>query len=392
MEPVSTAVGSLWDYFGFPTGINPVGALPLAFPLKAYNLVYNEYYRDETLINEVALTSEVIQKRAWEKDYFTSALPWQQRGTAPSLPLSGTGSAVWTADHVIDSAGSDALTVSGAPGDPRLRVPGANSKNNILGFLNSNTFDFADATTFDVAELRLAFQIQKWMERNARAGVRYTEFLGAHFGVKPRDDRLQRPEYLGGSKNPVIISEVLQTSSTDATSAQGNLAGHGITVGKTYCAKYRAEEFGCIIGIMSVMPRPAYMQGIDRQWLRRTKYDFYFPEFANLSEQAIEMAEIYAQGTEALNRKTFGYQGRYDEMRVKRNMVCGLMRTDFDYWHMARKFASEPALNQSFIDCDATKRIFAVPSEPGLVVSFGNRIRAVRLCPIMSEPGLIDHN
>ena len=153
-----------------------VGALPLAFPLKAYNLVYNEYYRDETLINEVALTSEVIQKRAWEKDYFTSALPWQQRGTTPSLPLSGTGSAVWDAAKVIVGAGSDALTVSGAPGDPRLRVPGADSKTNILGFLNSNTFDFADATTFDVAELRLAFQIQKWLERNARAGVRYTGF------------------------------------------------------------------------------------------------------------------------------------------------------------------------------------------------------------------------
>ena len=184
-EPVSTAVGSLWDYFGFPTGVTPVGALPLAFPLKAYNLVFNEYYRDETLIDEVALTSNQL-KKGLGKDYFTSALPWQQRGTAPSLPLSGTGSAVWNAANVIVGAGSDALTVSGAAGDPKLRVPGAISKTNILGFLNSNTFDFADATTFDVAELRLAFQIQKWMERNARAGVRYTEFLGAHFGVKPR--------------------------------------------------------------------------------------------------------------------------------------------------------------------------------------------------------------
>lgn len=142
--------------------------------------------------------------------------------------------------------------------------------------LDNNTVDFSDAATFDVADLRLAFQIQKWMERNARAGARYTESLRAHFGVAPRDERLQRPEYIGGSKSPIIVSEVLQTSSTDATSAQGNQAGHGITADGTYIGKYRAEEYGLIMGIMSVMPRTAYSQGIDRQWLRRSRYDFYF--------------------------------------------------------------------------------------------------------------------
>ena len=391
--PVSTAVGSLWDYFGFPTGVTPVGALPIQYPLNAYNLVYNEYYRDETQIDEVSLTSEVIQKRAWEKDYLTSALPWQQRGTAPALPISGTSHAVWPDSSFYNNGSGVAVGIYNLASDHRFYMSmGAYGLENIKGALNSNTVDLSEASTFDVADLRLAFQIQKWMERNARAGVRYVEFIGGHFGEQPRDDRLQRPEYLGGSKNPVIISEVLQTSSTDATSAQGNLAGHGITVGQTFAAKYHALEYGCIIGIMSVMPKPAYQQGIDRQWLRRTRYDFYFPEFANLSEQAIELAEVYAQGTEALNRKVFGYQGRYDEMRVKRNQVCGLMRTVFDYWHMGRKFTAEPALNQAFIECDATKRVFAVPSEPGLVVSFGNRIRAIRPLPIMSEPGLIDHN
>ena len=171
-----------------------------------------------------------------------------------------------------------------------------------------NTIDFGDAITFNVSDLRLAFQIQKWLERNARAGVRYTEFLGAHFGVHPRDERLQRPEYLGGSKNPVIISEVLQTSSTDTESPQGNLAGHGISVGQTFCASYFAEEFGLIMGIMSVMPKPAYQQGLDRQWLRQTRYDFYFPEFANLSEQAIERVELYASAVETENKTIFGYQ------------------------------------------------------------------------------------
>ena len=258
--------------------------------------------------------------------------------------------------------------------------------------LDNNAVDLSSAVTFNVADLRLAFQIQKWLERNARAGVRYTEFLGSHFGVHPRDERLQRPEYLGGSKNPVIISEVLQTSSTDTESPQGNLAGHGISVGQTFCASYFAEEFGLIMGIMSVMPKPAYQQGLDRQWLRQTRYDFYFPEFANLSEQAIERVELYASAVEAENKTIFGYQGRYDEMRVKRNQVCALMRTDFNYWHMGRIFASAPGLNQTFTDCDATKRIFAAPSEPGLIIDIGNRIRAIRPMPIQSEPGLIDHN
>lgn len=392
-NPTNTAVGSLWDYFGFPTGVVPTGRLPLDYMRRAYNLVYNEYYRDETLIDEVALTNEIILKRAWEKDYFTSALPWQQRGTAPALPISGTSQALWAlGDFVADVPPSMAGFVNTSSPNMYTGNTGSQQRDNALAFFNKNSVDLSEATTFNVSDLRLAFQIQKWLERNARAGVRYTEFLGAHFGVNPRDDRLQRPEYLGGSKNPVIVSEVLQTSSTDTESPQGNLAGHGITVGSTFCADYFAQEFGLIIGIMSVMPKPAYQQGIDRQWLRQTKYDFYFPEFANLSEQAIERVELYASAVEAENETIFGYQGRYDEMRVKRNMVCGLMRTDFNYWHMGRIFGSAPGLNQSFIDCDATKRIFAVPSEPGLIIDVGNRITAIRPMPIQSEPGLIDHN
>ena len=391
-DPTSYGVGSLWDYLGFPAAIKPTGRLPLDYPRRAYNLIYNEYYRDETLVDEVALTNENILKRAWEKDYFTSALPWQQRGTAPALPISGMSNAVFGDMIVAAAAQGGTLTVPNTVNDGRIFVPNLQSATNLRAALNTNTVDLSEATTFDVADLRLAFQIQKWLERNARAGVRYTEFLGAHFGVHPRDDRLQRPEYLGGSKNPVIISEVLQTSSTDAESPQGNLAGHGISVGQTFCASYFAQEFGLIMGIMSVMPKPAYQQGIDRQWLRQTKYDFYFPEFANLSEQAIERVELYASAVEAENKTIFGYQGRYDEMRVKRNMVCSLMRTDFNYWHMGRIFASAPALNETFIDCDATKRIFAVPSEPGLIIDVGNRIRAIRPMPIQSEPGLIDHN
>ena len=387
-NPTNTAVGSLWDYLGFPTGIVPTDALPLDFVRSAYNRIFNEYYRDENLISEVAATSEVILKRAWEKDYFTSSLPWQQKGTAPALPISGTTSAVFPGSTAgIATSGYSAWKYSSTQPN-YLFSPDADS---IRGVLNNNTVNLASATTFNVSDLRLAFQIQKWMERNARAGSRYTEFLKAHFGVAPRDERLQRPEYVGGSKSAVIVSEVLQTSKTESGAPQGNLAGHGLVADGTYVGSYHAKEYGLMMGIMSIMPRSAYSQGIDRQWLRRTKYDFYSPEFANLSEQAIERAEIYASGVDSENRTIFGYQGRYDEMRVKRNMVVGKMRSTFNYWHLGREFGSAPLLNQSFIECVPSKRIFAVQTEPGLIVDVENRIKAIRPLPYASEPGLIDH-
>lgn len=398
-EPTNTTEGSLWDYMGFPTGIDPDGAYPVDFPRRAYNFVYNEFYRDESLITEVALNNETVLKRCWEKDFYTSALIAQQRGTAPALPISGTSFADFTSAIDGSAAYSDNLSlmidISGTPAHNQIQSGTAGAYNaNVLQAFNKNVVDLSSATTFDIADLRLAFQIQKWMERNARAGVRYTEFLKAHFGVSPTDDRLQRPEYIGGSKSPVIISEVLQTSSTDVTSPQGNLAGHGITVSQAYCGKYHAKEYGLIIGIMSVMPRSAYSQGINRQWLKSTKYDYYFPEFANLSEQAIINAEICATASAAHNTGIFGYQGRYDELRTKQNMICGKMRTTYDYWHMGRQFnpASPPALNGAFITCDPRKDIFAVPTEPGLIVSFGNIIKAFRPIPLSAEPGLIDHH
>ena len=376
------ALNSLWDYLGFPTGIIPAGALPLDFPRRAYNMVWNEYYRDETLQTEVALTNEAILLRNWAKDYFTSSLTSQQRGTAPALPIAGTASAVFASQDGYDAQMSFEYLAS----TMHLRTRVAN-------ILNHNTVDLSTATAFDIADLRLAFQIQKWMERNNRAGARYTEFLEAHFKVSPRDDRLQRPEYIGGSKAPVIVSEVLQTSSTDTESPQGNLAGHALTVSEAFCGKYHAQEYGLILGMMSVMPKASYSQGINRQWLRRTKYDFYFPEFANLSEQAIERAEIYASAVEAENLTLFGYQGRYDEMRIKQNMIVSEMRDTFDYWHCGRQFATAPLLNSSFIECNPSglKRIFASTDSPGLIVSFGNLIKAVRPLPIQAEPGLIDH-
>ena len=390
-KPIDTTIiheGSLWDYFGFNVDIVPTASsYPLDFPRLAYNMIYNEYYRDENLQPEVVLSQNGVLQRNWEKDYFTASLPWQQRGTAPALPISGTTKAIWPA---VSSANTlFALQGDLLAGSPPVYKPrDAYTK----ATLEANTIDLSTASTFNVSDLRLAFQIQKWMERNARAGARYTESLQAHFGVSPRDERLQRPEYIGGSKTPVIVSEVLQTSSTNATSPQGNMAGHGVSVASTFCGKYRATEHGLIMGILSIMPRSMYQQGHDRQWLRRSRYDFYFPEFANLSEQAITKAEIYASATESDNKTIFGYQGRYDEMRTKRNMVCGQMRSTFDYWHLGRIFSSVPSLNSDFITCNPDKRIFAAPSEPGFIVQFANLIKAWRPIPIQSDPGLIDHN
>lgn len=389
--PTLNNINSLWDYLGFPVGVMPAGAYPIDFPRSSYNFIYNEFYRDQNLQEEIDLENEVILNRAWEKDYFTSSLPWQQRGIAPALPISGMTSAVFDNSFIDGSAGSlnwqSANTLDGI-----LYTQNANGKANAKQFLDNNNVDLSTATTFNVADLRLAFQIQKFLERNARAGARYTEFLGAHFGVHPRDDRLQRPEYIGGTRSPCIISEVLQTSSTDVTSPQGNLAGHGITADKTFVAKYTAQEFGLIMGIMSVMPRSSYQQGINRQWLRRTKFDFYFPEFANLSEQAVEEVELYASDISADNTEIFGYQGRYDEMRYKPNMVVSGMRSTFDYWHLGRIFDTAPLLNEDFIKCTPDKRVFAVQNEPTLIVNVGNMIKAVRPLPIQSNPGLIDHN
>jgi hypothetical protein len=288
------SLGTLWDYFGFPVGKNPPGdSSPLRFPWLAYNLVWNEYYRDETLQEELPNSADPLSDeynqyvwyRNWEKDYFTSALPWQQRGVSPALPISGVSQAVfgdlpvpsglqvyWShlstparflrADTPVKPDTVPVLTPDDISEDPTtvgLRSLFSTSFTNTLkAWANANSVDLSNLATFDVADLRLAFQIQKWLERNARAGVRYTEFLRAHFGVSPRDERLQRPEYIGGSRSPVIVSEVLKTSTTDSTSAQGNMAGHGIAVNRGFAAKYRVHEYGLILGLMSVMPRSAY--------------------------------------------------------------------------------------------------------------------------------------
>jgi hypothetical protein len=401
-------LGTLWDHFGMPPNMDPgIGYRPLDFMRRAYVLVWNEFYRDENLqlpidiTDQTLVTENQIFNSAWEKDYFTSALLSQQKGISPSLPISGTTSAAW-ADPLavpINVSGVSPHLAWNNTADPPVMLNIITSGVNQGEYadnagLNSNIVDLSSATTFNVADLRLVFQIQKFLERNNRCGSRYTEWLKGHFNVTNGDARLQRPEFVGGSVSPVIVSEVLQTSET-ATTPQGTMAGHGISVSSQFCGHYFASEYGIMLGIMRVMPKPMYSQGINRQWLRQSKYDFPIPEFVNLSEQAITQEEIYAVSGSG-NGTIFGYQGRYDECRYKPNMVTGLMRPDatdnLGFWHLSRLFGSAPVLNESFIKCVPDKRVFAVEDQPGLIVAFGNLIHAIRPLPTMGTPGLIDHN
>ncbi len=424
-NPFSTGIRfgrySLWDYFGLPWKKNDYqfemsvrdANHILCFAQRCYNLCFNEYYRDENLVDEVSPDNGTVLYRAWKKDYFTSALPWQQRGISPALPISGTlpvnfGSSFGISNPSVSIGDSlsylSGKTVSGTsvlgpetPADGRV--------SSLNGTPSSASVNLEGATTFDVAVLREAFQIQRWLELNARAGIRYTEFLKAHFGYAPVDEVLQRPEYLGGTKSEVVISEVLQTSSTVQPSEdgkikgspQGNLAGHGLGATSDYICTYTAKEFGYIIGIASWMPKPSYQQGVNRMFSRRTKYDFYFPEFAHLSEQALTKGEIYATGDEAHDNSIFGYQTAYAEMRYMPSINCADMRDTYSYWHLGRIFSSDPSLNAGFLTTNSAysggirKDIFAEQNEPGMKIEFGNVVEAIRPLPVYGTPGFIDH-
>lgn len=414
----------LWNMFGFPaatyltTASNP-DVTPMAFPMWAYNLIYFEYYRDQDMQGGTQGSpfppfspvwgNRNTAFRNWRKDYFTSARPWQQRGVMPALPIRGnapvglvtssTGqywNSQWV-DNMLGFVNANNQQVGMTTQDYQSAVPTA--------FGAATKLDLA--ATFNVSDLRLSFQLQKWMERNARAGIRYTEFLRSHFGVAPSDARLDRPEYIGGHKSFITISEVLQTSQSNPNAPQANMAGHGLNASVSHVANYHVTEYGLIMGMMSVMPKASYQQGINRQWLRYSKFDFYFPEFAHLSEQGIYRAELFWQNQTApdgshflgnsRDSQIFGFQGHYDEMRVKHDMVVGEMRNygaDLSMWHLGRYFTNEPLLNGQFISMSTYenwKNSFAVQDRRPIIFHVGNRITAIRPMPYIAEPGLVDH-
>ena len=397
-------IGKISDYLGYPTN-SPVDAEFNPFPFAAYNLIFNEYYRDQNLqlekfcgLHDGYNTEDTIDsmwasepyKRAWNKDYFTSALPEPQKGEAVTLPL-GVSADV----NYVNNSQTRAYDTSGNP-SPNSSIYAsngglntANSVNVSLDVSDSLEVDLTSATAITVEDLRRATRLQEWLEINARGGTRYIESIQNHFGVKSPDARLQRPEYLGGGKSNISFSEVLQTSSSDQTTPQGNMAGHGINVGNSNrMDNVTFTEHGFIIGIFSVMPETAYMNSTPRWSFRFDPLDYLWPKFAQLGEQPVYAKEV--NGASNNGETVFGYQSRYADYKYNHNTVHGDFKGNLDFWHMARKINDTPSLNDAFIECDATTRVFAVedPEIDNMYVHMFHRINARRPLPRYNIPTL----
>lgn len=411
------AACSLQDYMGLPT-IGQVAAGQsyehCSFWPRAYNLIYNEWFRDENLQDTVYTDTGdgpddydnyVLRRRGKRHDYFTSALPWPQKGESVQLPL---GSQAPIRYNSFDSTNIQndkyvVLTTGASASDVYLgQGSSLGSFTGLLGSTDNNLYaDLSDATAATINQLRQSFQIQKLLERDARGGTRYTEIIRSHFGVVSPDARLQRPEYLGGGSTPIMVNPIAQTSATDisgSSSPQGNLAAMGTALANRHGFTYSATEHGVFIGLVNVRADLTYQQGLHRMWSRQTRYDFYFPVFSHLGEQAILSKEIYCDGTPA-DESVFGYQERWAEYRYKPSQITGMFRSTtlqtLDAWHLAQRFNSRPLLNESFIvDNPPISRVSAigtaVQNQQFLLDCFFD-IRMARPLPMYSVPGLIDH-
>lgn len=422
------AVESIFDYMGIPIGVPNLEVN--ALPFRAYNLIYNEWYRDQNLIDSVPVVDSdsdlasnyQILRRAKMHDYFTSALPWPQKGPGVELPLGtsapviGNGmtlgltdgtqtsglvlpAAFNTTPGALVSAYGKPVGSSGNSGNPSNLSKGVTTDPEKSGLIA----DLSSATAATINSLRLAFQMQKYYEAQARGGSRYTEILRSFFGVVSPDARLQRPEYLGGIEQPIIINAVAQTSSSDNTTPQANLSAYGVVGFSKEGFSKSFVEHGYIIGIASVRADLTYQQGLRRMWSRQTRFDFYWPTFAHLGEQAILNKEIFAQGSavkddngNVVDDEPFGYQERWAEYRHRAAEITGKMRSTasqpLDVWHLAQKFNNLPVLNQEFIEENAPmERVSAVPTEPDFLMDVYFKVKCARVMPTYSVPGLIDH-
>ena len=456
--------GSIFDYMGLPTGValDPANTPINALPFRAYNLIYNEWFRDENLIDSIpVLTTDgpdpvsnyTLRKRAKRHDYFTSALPWPQKGPSVDVGLTGNAPIVgfgpgstWNLSSSSDSSTNTSWALHSGSSQPPASSTGIsykplqsgrvpllalpNTEGPYLGFESQSTekvyypltdlsgsndtgsyyfngaqlqtssgvapyADLSGVSAITINDLRQAFQIQKFYEKWARGGSRYTETLRVMFNVISPDARLQRPEYLGGTHSRVNVVPTAQTSSTDSVSPQSNLSAFGVLGDSAHGFNKSFVEHGYVIGLVCLRADITYQQGLNRMWSRRQLFDFYWPTLAHLGEQVVYNKEIYAQGT-ADDNGVFGYQERYAEYRYKPSMITGKLRsTDaqtLDVWHLAQKFETLPKLNQDFIEENPPiNRVIAVQNEPQFFADFWFDLKTSRPMPVYSVPGLVDH-
>lgn len=427
------------DYMGIACASGTFNNISVnCLPFRSYWLIWNEWFRDENLQKSVKVskgeTNTVLEPmgqstanpnyglpsgvknwydpapRGKRYDYFTGALPWPQKGPAVDLPLGQTANLSLAPDatiglpsssfHIEYSEGSyhgwTGFLSNGSPSfDTVNRNPVTTTSQVPVNGINGWTVDLSSATSITINSLRQAFMLQRYYEIDARGGTRYTEKLQAHFGVTNPDARLQRPEFLGSHSSMMTINPVTQTSSTDSTTPQGNLAAYGLNAQRYHAFTKSFSEFGYIIGLINVRADLTYQQGVNKMWLRSDVLDFYWPSFAHLGEQAIENIEIYCQGNDD-DKKVFGYQERYAEYRYKPSLITGQFRSTYkeplDIWHLSQKFATLPTLSDEFIqDHPPISRVVAVPSYPHFLLDVKFNLKCIRPMPMYGIPGMMGH-